>query len=223
MTEYEIKLIGERVALERIFNRFATYPSVRDRHYSFNTYYLDYNQQLFDAGYSLRHRTGAIEIGKESGTELKATEGNIGLVSSRLEIGVRGLCPIVNYETLKHDAQYPINAPRLNAQALNIVYATGVRRQERRAPVWLNGRNMIIEAAFDDIGYLINKEKTGTGLYDCVLSQVKTEHELEFEILGAEDKDIPAFFNWVSENCINDVAVQVTSESKAIRAQRLVL
>lgn len=39
--EYEIKLLGERAALTKIFNYFCKTPSRRDRHYAFNTYYLD--------------------------------------------------------------------------------------------------------------------------------------------------------------------------------------
>ena len=181
MIEYEIKLLGERHALQEIFNRFAEMPSVRDRHYSFNTYYLDYNSSFFSNGYSLRHRTGAIEIGKAEGTELKATQGSMGQVSARLELDSRGDCPIINYEYLKGLAYYPVGAPRVNGQALKIDFATGVRRQERRAVVSLNGRDYIIEAALDDIGFLINQEQTGNGIYDCRLSQVHVEHELEFE------------------------------------------
>jgi len=220
MTEYEIKLLGEQVALKNIFRNFMKTPSVRDRHYSFNTYYLDYADVFYFSGYSLRHRVGAQEIGKAAGTELKALKGEIDGVSARLEEGVRGDCILKNVFNLMSGEKYPKDAPQVAPESLKIEFATAVRRLERRATVSLNGQDYIIEAALDDISYLRNEGATGDGLLDCVLMPVKTEHELEFELKGDVDPSIlPYFFDWVRTNCISDTPIELTTRSKALRAR----
>lgn len=218
MTEYEIKLLGEKVALRKIFNYFVeAAPTKRNRNYAFNTYYLDCDTLFHDAGYSLRHRTGVFEIGKDSGTELKALEGNIGQVSARLEIEQRGICPRDNYYALKGRADYPDDAPQVPRGWLDIDFATSVRRVERQAYARINNRVVLIEAALDDIAYLKPHEK-GDGLFDVLLlPEGRTEHELEFELKTDCDPDM--FFNWVSEHAIRDVPIQVTTKSKALRGR----
>lgn len=216
MTEYEIKLLGENVALTKIFNYFAEQPSTRDRNYAFNTYYLDTpDMQFRKSGFSLRHRTGVFEIGKDSGTELKALDGHVGMVSARLELEQLGLCPRENYWQLKGRTDYPDKAPHVARDSLNIIFATSVRRVERRATVRIDNAPVMLEAALDDIAYLKPIERTGEGLYDALMMPVHTEHELEFELKSQCDPDM--FFNWVSLNAIKDVPIQVTTKSKAVR------
>ncbi len=219
--EYEIKLLGEQSALTRIFNNFVNAaPVIRDRHYAFNTYYLDDSSAFFDAGYSLRHRAGVPIIDKLAGTELKAVYGAINQVSARLEIGVRGKSPIDNYSQLMIRNDYPSDAPRISSEGLIIDFTTSVRRVERQALARIDNKDIIIEAALDDISYLQNMGKTGDGMFDTLLMPRKTEHELEFELKSECNTD--TFFNWVSSNCIKDVAVEVTTKSKALRAKEYV-
>lgn len=227
MTEYEIKLLGTQASLVEVFKRFTlcTQPH-RTRHYSFNTYYFDYNQQFTDAGFSLRHRTGVWEIGKDSGTELKAQEGNIGNISARLELGVRGPCVRSNYQGLVGLHDYPETAPRVNPDALSIVFATGVRRLEHQIKFRLPEGEYIIEAALDDIGYLHPHGPRGSDLYDVILMPSHGEHELEFEIKETSNlinktvlKKISA---WLDCNCLTR-DVEVTTQSKALRARRFEL
>lgn len=160
------------------------------------------------------------EINKDSGTELKALEGSIGQVSARTEIGQAGICPRQNYFDMKALDTWPIDAPDIPRGRLEIIFATSVRRNERQSFVRIDNRPVLIEAALDDISYLKPVERNGEGLYDALLMDIRQEDELEFEL--KTDCDLDMFFNWVRENCIKDVAIQVTSESKASRAWRLI-
>ena len=220
MIEYEVKLLGERVALRKIFDYFRkAAPPKRNRNYAFNTYYLDTpDKDFFNAGYSLRHRTGVFEIGKDSGTELKALTGAIGMVSARVEIEEAGSCPLDNYYRLKKRGDYPSDAPDIPRGKLRIDFATSVRRVERQAYVRINNQMVLIEGALDDVAYLA-PEEYGDDLFDALLLSYHKEHELEFELKTDCDPDM--FFKWVSENCIKDVPVQVTTESKALRGRKL--
>lgn len=219
MKEYEIKLLGEQASLSTIFRQFMRTPSIRDRNYAFNTYYFDDNDRYYFGGFSLRHRTGVLEINKAAGTELKALEGEIGNVSARLELQVLGECPLENAKRLEQLPQYPNNAPSVSPDRLKIQFATSVRRVERRAVVPLNGKEYVIEAALDDIAYLRNEGYTGNGLFDCVLMPVKIEHELELELKGGNDEVLPYFFEWVRLNCIQHTATELTTRSKALRGR----
>lgn len=218
MTEYEVKLLGERVALTKIFDYFCkAAPVKRNRNYAFNTYYLDTpDKDFLNAGYSLRHRTGVFEIGKDSGTELKALTGSIGMVSARLEIEEAGSCPLDNYYRLKRREDYPTDAPDIPRGKLAIDFATSVRRVERRAYAKINNQMILIEAALDDIAYLKPQEQ-GEELFDALLMPCGHEHELEFELKTDCDPDM--FFNWISQNVIRDVPIQVTTQSKALRGR----
>ena len=201
-------------------------PSIRDRSYAFNTYYIDTPSHCFyKSGFSLRHRTGVREIDKIDGTELKALEGSIGNISARLEIEQLGQNPIDNYNNLIKSNNYPLTAPNIvDTDNLSIIFATSVRRVERRAMVRLDNRDVMIEAALDDISYLRNEAITGRGLYDCVLMPVKTEFELEFETKGdITTKELEAFYPWARDNCITHTAIETTTKSKALRARKFVL
>lgn len=220
MTEYEIKLLGEPVALRKIFNYFHdAAPVKRNRNYAFNTYYLDSDDRFFNSGYSLRHRTGVFEIDKESGTELKALDGSIGEVSARLEIEQLGACPRSNYYALKACEEYPDDAPDIPRGRLSIDFATSVRRVERQGFVRIDNQIVLIEAALDDIAYLRPQGDDGDGLFDKLLMPCGLEHELEFELKTYCDPDM--FFNWVRENAIKDVPIEITTKSKAIRGRKL--
>lgn len=221
MTEYEVKLLGEQVALKKIFDYFCNAaPVKRNRNYAFNTYYFDCDNTFYNSGYSLRHRTGVFEIGKESGTELKELDGSIGAVSARLEIEKIGLCPLENYGALKRHKNYPQDAPDIPRGKLSIDFATSVRRVERRAYARIDNRLILIEAALDDIAYLEPQgDEVGESVFDRLLVPYAREHELEFELKTDCDPDM--FFNWVSENCIKDVPIKVTTQSKAIRGRKL--
>lgn len=216
--EYEIKLLGERAALTKIFGYFAKQPVTRSRHYAFNTYYLDTPANDFrNAGYSLRHRTGVFEIDKLSGTELKALDGSIGQVSARLELEHLGTCPRMNYIALKSREDYPTDAPNIPLCYLSIDFATSVRRIERRAIVRIDNKQVLIEAALDDIAYIKPDGDRGKDLFDVLLMPYKYENELEFELKTECDPDM--FFNWTRETCIRDVPIQVTTQSKGLRAR----
>lgn len=216
--EYEIKLLGEASELRKVFNYFCIQPAERNRNYAFNTYYLDYSNSFYTSGYSLRHRTGVFEINKESGTELKALEGEVKGVSARLELQRLGLCPVFNYEKLKRFEDYPADAPQVNGQGLVIEFATSVRRVERRCLINIDGVDVLIEAALDDIAYLKPMER-GEGLYDVLLTPEKTEHELEFELKS--DCDLKQFFDWVRLEVIKEADVKLTTKSKALRAREI--
>lgn len=225
--EYEAKLLGAREALSRCYRNFmAAADSLRDRHYSFNTYYLDNPRGAFyDAGFSLRHR--APELDMAPNTEIKALKGEHKGISARIEEGVEGIDPLKNYFALMASEQYPKTAPKIPPQSLEIIFATAVRRNERCALVELCGRPWIVEAALDDIAYLRNEGKTGSGLFDAVLYPSGAEHELELELKPVSenqkvtDQVLGQFMAWVAGNVVKEQAgaVAPTTVSKALRAR----
>ena len=145
--EYELKIQGDKKNLSEIMRRFIAGPdSLRDRNYSFNTYYLDYDNRFYDGGYSLRHRTGELTCGYAPATEIKALEGERSGISARLEIEAKGEDALVNYFNLMAHPEYPKSAPKIAPNLLNISMATAVRRMERRALVELDTGVFMVEA-----------------------------------------------------------------------------
>lgn len=231
--EYEIKILGAKETLARCYRNFvAAADSLRDRHYSFNTYYLDdARESFYQAGFSLRHRVGQLEIEVEPGTEIKALEGERAGLSARIEEIQNGKDALANYFKLMASDRYPHNAPRIAPNSLQINFGTAVRRAERRTLVQLCGKPWVIEAALDDIAYLRNEGQTGRGLYDAVLFPCGAEDELELELkpiakgTKVTDQVLGQFMAWAAGNVVMENAgqVQKTTVSKAIRARQAAL
>lgn len=228
MIEHELKITGNPQELQSIVKTFMSHTkSHRDRHYSFNTYYLDTPDfKLYRSGWSLRHRTGAMEIGKTSGTELKAVEGCIGNITARLEIGCRGDDPKENLKTILRHTNCP-DLPCLKNDGLSVVFATAVRRLERQV---MFTEDVMIESALDDMQVLRAVETTGSGLFDVVLWNVgDIQHELEFEIKPVGRKDIDSHImnkceDFLMNTCVNGYKnVSISKVSKAKRAMQLFL
>jgi hypothetical protein len=225
--EYEIKLLGQRKDLSGVFRKFMdSADSIRDRSYSFNTYYLDHKNKFYDSGYSLRYRTGQLEAGYSPGTEIKALAGDVDGVSARIEIGHKGKDPLVSYFNMMSDPEYPADAPKIAPNLLGISFATAVRRQERRAIVHLPTKPVIVEAALDDIAILRQEGRSGAGLFDVVLYPHAHEDELELELKTLtrrqeiDDTDLKHFMEWASQEVIGEHkdVVSLTTVSKAVRA-----
>lgn len=223
--EYELKFLGHPADLRSAYRNFMNAAeSLRDRHYSFNTYYLDSSGRMHSSGYSIRHRVGQLEINSPPNTEIKALEGETQGVSARLEIGENGPDPMKNYFNLMARDEYPKPAPKLAPQNLRITFATAARRSERRALVELCGKPWIIEAALDDIAYLWNEGDTGPDLYDCVLFPCGQEHELEMELKPVNPRQrvteevLGQFRAWVAGNVVAESGkLTPTTQSKALR------
>lgn len=226
--EYEIKILGARSKLLELYRKFMdAAPSVRDRNYGFSTYYLDTpEKEIYRAGYSFRYRTGNTEGNYKPVTEIKALAGAKEGVSARLELKEFGDDPMKNYFNHLANPDCPKIFSKISPSALDIAFATAVRRMERKSILQLPTGTFKCEASLDDIAVLKNEGRNGYGIFDVVLYPHAHEDELELELKPLHsahkitDRDLAHFMAWAAGNVINDDAghVKITTLSKAVRA-----
>lgn len=238
MLETEIKLKGSKKSLTETFKRFMKLPSdtptnSRNAHYSFNTYYLDTDDfKIARKGYSLRHRFGVFNIGKQAGTEIKSLDGvseYCSEASVRTEIGVRGCSVEVNVERLRNACGYLFE--ELSFDDLKIQFATACRRLEHSKLCRLPGTGKVleVEAALDDMETLVRIDEELSPSFPLSTSSIfnrtvlfpfgEVEHELEFELKGTYDeRDVKPLFDYlISSGVIDTNSSSFTSTSKARR------
>lgn len=220
-TEYEIKHLGKYNALLGLANTFNNkVNAVLDRTYDFRTDYLDKDNALQNAGFSLRYRPN-VEFYDES-FELKAIDGDVNGISARLEIDGRGGATTQEtYDRLLNHPNWPDGLDKHKLEDLDLMFSTVVTRREIQANLELTSGRALIEFCFDDIVYE-NSDGKPCGF--------ENEAELEIKKMYRSGKQTPAtaddmqeVLDWYkSFEQFNSPDIVMHTVSKAARARRYV-
>lgn len=220
-TEYEIKHIGRYGALVSLADNFSNkVNAVLDRTITFRTDYLDQDNTLQDAGFSLRYRPATNEY--DESFELKAIGGCVDEISARLEIeGRGGATTQETYERLLNHPNYPENVPKLKLEHTGVMFSTVVTRREIQADLELPTGRALIEFCFDDIAYQ-NKDGEPCGYENETELEIKKMFRLGKQVPAGAD-DIQAVLDWYKEfEALKSPDLKMHTVSKADRARRYV-
>jgi len=220
-TEFEIKHIGRYEALKGLADNFnKKVNAVLDRTITFRTDYLDKDNALQNAGFSLRYRPATNDY--DESFELKAIGGEVDGISARLEIeGRGGITKQETYERLLNHPAWPDGVPKPKLEDTEILFSTVVTRREIQADLELSTGRALIEFCFDDIAYH-NKHGDPCGYENETELEIKKMYRLGVQE-PATAQDMKEVLDWYqSFEVLREADLVMHTVSKADRARRYV-
>ena len=215
MYEVEFKYLGNEGGISQVVQFLTSLPSFQEierKEYTFETKYYDFEDQLYEAGYSLRSREANPTHGFKPSVELKGIGGKEDgccetEAAKRIELTHFDDFNLSTYFSLLSDQRFPKCVPKIVFERLEEVFSIVTSRVEITGTISINGETYKIEICKD---YLYAIDKQGNKI-------TEPHDELEVEMKGNVDTDRIKEVDIFLKPIIMDRGLDKTFDSKPKR------